>query len=328
MISGVVLIFLQVGLVSNEAILYLREGESQRVQVSAADADGLRVQQGLSIQNVDWDQILRVEGLSESSPILGAINTWLPQSELLWRFRSRIERRDFQGAARLVSELVEWQDHPSRVGMLIREGQLQIALAQGDLASAVPHLLALGDRLVVDVSKGGGASRLDTPVNPEVRLHPHFPPIVPPGPGVASARRALADLPPPVDPLSVWLRQAWDVVLQRAEGVSASLPDWRGSTPAPPAVRAFRACELGMNAPLNYESWHQFADRSPSRRAVLARIQLLSEGAPSPMADLAGWQAVEMLKAMSLPTEANRLHDHLRLVNADGVLSSPSEGSS
>ena len=74
-----------------------RGGARESVQISEADANGLLVQQGLSLQRVDWDQILRIEGLSSTSQHQAAIDAWLPHAELLWRFRSRLERLDFQG---------------------------------------------------------------------------------------------------------------------------------------------------------------------------------------------------------------------------------------
>jgi hypothetical protein len=315
---------------ADDATLHLRGGVRLSVQLVAADADGLQVQQGLSIQRLDWDQIHRIEGLSQTSKHQPAIEAWLPHAELLWRFRSRLERRDFQGAARLAPELTKWQDHPSRVGLLVREGLFQIALAGGNLAAAVPHLLAFGDRLVVDGATDSG-SRLGTPVSEVLRLHPDFPPIVPPGPEVQVAREALKRLPPPVDPLSVWLRAAWDVVLARAEGEVQPFPVWDDASTVPPTVEVFLACELGVDGgglPAGFELWSNFADRSPSRRAVLARVEVLARGAASPMADLAGWQAVEMLKAMSLPAEADRLLEHLRRVDANALSSSLNQGSS
>ena len=181
---------------------FLSGGARESVQISEADANGLLVQQGLSLRRVDWDQILHIEGLSSTSKHQAAIDAWLPHAELLWRFRSRLERLDFQGAARLAPEVNQWKDHPSRIGLLVREGLFQIALVEGNLAAAVPHLLAFGDRLVIDASTNTKGSRLNTPVTGVVRLHPNFPPIVPPGPDVALAREAIAKLPPAVDPLS------------------------------------------------------------------------------------------------------------------------------
>ena len=81
---------------ADDATLHLRGGVRLSVQLVAADADGLQVQQGLSIQRLDWDQIHRIEGLSQTSKHQPAIEAWLPHAELLWRFRSRLERRDFQ----------------------------------------------------------------------------------------------------------------------------------------------------------------------------------------------------------------------------------------
>ena len=314
---------------NDDAILHLRGGSQESVQISKADANGVLVQQGLSLKRVDWDQILRIDGLPSNSEHQAGIDAWLPDAELLWRFRSRLERLDFQGAARLAPDVDDWQDHPSRVGLLVREGLLQIALAEGNLASAVPHLLAFGDLLALEVSGDTTGPRLNTPVTRDVRLHPDFPPVVPPGPDVAIAREAIANLPPPVDPLSAWLRDAWDVVLARADGQLTPLPDWGGSSPAPRAVQLFRACELGIDEgdpQAGFSLWAKFADRSPSRRAVLDRIEVLARGASSPMSDLAGWQAVEMLRSMSLPTEADRLSQHLRRVDADALLLSSSQG--
>ncbi|MBL22220.1 MAG: hypothetical protein CMJ37_05250 [Phycisphaerae bacterium] len=315
---------------NDEAILTLRGGGRESVQISEADANGILVQQGLSLQWVYWDQILHIEGLSSKSEHQAAIDAWLPHAELLWRFRSRLERLDFQGAARLAPDVIQWKDHPSRIGLLVREGLFQIALAEGNLASAVPHLLAFGDRLAIESSTGTKGSRLNTPVTGAIRLHPHFPPIIPPGPDVALAREAIAQLPPAVDPLSIWLRGAWDVVLARADGQLGPLPDWGGSSPVPRAVQLFRACELGTDGEGSegeFTLWTKFADRSPSRRAVLDRVEVLARGAPSPMSDIAGWQAVEMLRSMSLPTEADRLLQHLRQVDADALLFSASQGS-
>ncbi len=329
MVAGLLALLALLG-PADEATLQLRGGVRLTVQLIAADADGLQVQQGLSLQRLDWDQIHRIEGLSLTSKHQPAIEAWLPHAELLWRFRSRLERRDFQGAARLVPDVTQWQDHPSRVGLLVREGLFQIALAEGNLAAAVPHLLAFVDRMVVDGSTET-KSRLGTPVTPDLRLHPNFPPIIPPGPDVTVAREAIKRLPPSVDPLSVWLRGAWDVVLARADGEVMSLPVWDDASAVPLTVEAFLACELGVDGgdlPAGFGLWSQFADRSPSRRAVLDRIEVLAGGAVSPMSDLAGWQAVEMLKAMSLPLEADRLLEHLRRVDADALSSSSNQGSS
>ena len=315
---------------NDEAVVSFRGGARESVQISEADANGLLVQKGLSLRRVDWDQILHIEGLSSTSKHQAAIDAWLPHAELLWRFRSRLERLDFQGAARLAPEVNQWKDHPSRIGLLVREGLFQIALVEGNLAAAVPHLLAFGDRLVIDASTDTKGSRLNTPVTGVVRLHPNFPPIVPPGPDVALAREAIAKLPPAVDPLSAWLRGAWDVVLARADGQLGPLPDWEGSSPVPRAVQLFRACELGTDGADvqgDFVLWTKFADRSPSRRAVLDRVEVLARGASSPMSDLAGWQAVEMLRSLSLPTEADRLLQHLREVEADAFLLSVSQGS-
>ena len=315
---------------NDDAILYLRGGVRESVQIAEADANGVLVQQGLSLQRVDWDQILRIEGLSSTSELQATIDAWLPHAELFWRFRTRLERLDFQGAARLVPDVNQWKDHPSRIGLLVREGLFQIALAEGNLAGAVPHLLAFGDRLAIEGSTDTEGARLNTPVTGAVRLHPDFPPIVPPGPDVAMAREAIAELPPPVDPLSDWLRRAWDVVLARADGERGPLPDWGGSSPVPPTVKVFRSCELGVDGgdpQVGFALWTKFADRSPSRRAVLDRIEVLARGASSPMSDLAGWHAVEMLRSMSLPTEADRLLQHLRQVDADALLSSSPQGS-
>ena len=315
---------------NDDAILYLRDGGRESVQISEADANGILMQQGLSLQRVDWDQIIRIEGLPSNSEHQATIDAWLPHAELLWRFRSRLERLDFQGAARLAADVNQWKDHPSRIGLLVREGLFQIALAEGNLAAAVPHLLAFGDRLAIEASTDIMGSRLNTSVTGAVRLHPDFPPIVPPGPDVAVAREAIAKLPPPVDPLSAWLRGAWDVVLARADGQLGPLPDWGGSSPVPRAVQLFRACELGIDGGDHqggFALWKKFADRSPSRRAVLDRVEVLARGASSPMSDLAGWQAVEMLRSMSLPTEADRLLQHLRRVDADALLLSFSQGS-
>ena len=327
---GLLWTLLSLMVVNDEAIVSFRGGARESVQISDADANGLLVQQGLSLRRVDWDQILRIEGLSSNSKHQEAIDAWLPHAELLWRFRSRLERLDFQGAARLVPEINQWKDHPSRVGLLVREGLFQMALAEGNLAAAVPHLLALGDRLAIDATTDTKGSCLNTPVTGVVRLHPDFPPIVPPGPDVASAREAIANLPPAVDPLSAWLRGAWDVVLARAEGQLGPLPDWAGSSPVPRAVQLFRACELGTDegdSQGKFSLWTKFADRSPSRRAVLDRVEVLARGASSPMSDLAGWQAFEMLRSLSLPSEADRLLQHLRQVDADALLLSDPQGS-
>ena len=315
---------------NDEAVLHFRGGGRESVQISEVDANGILTLQGLSLQRVDWDQILRIEGLSSNSVHQGVIDTWLPHTELLWRFRSRLERLDFQGAARLAPEVNQWKDHPSRIGLLVREGLFQIALAEGNLAAAVPHLLAFGDRLAIEASTDATGSRLNTPVIGTIRLHPDFPPIIPPGPDVALAREAILDLPPAVDPLSVWLRRAWDVVLARAEGQFDPLPDWKGSSPVPRAVQLFRACERGTDGDDSlgeFALWAKFADRSPSRRAVVDRVEVLARGASSPLSDLAGWQAVEMLRSMSLPTEADRLVQHLRQVDADALLVASSQGS-
>lgn len=314
---------------NDDAILHLRGGGHESVQIAEVDANGVLVQQGLSMQRMDWDKILRIEGLSSNSEHQAGIDAWLPHAELLWRFRTRLERLDFQGAARLEPEVNQWKDHPSRIGLLVREGLFQIALAEGNLAGAVPHLLAFGDRLAIEGSTDTVGSRFNTPVTEAVRLHPDFPPIVPPGPDVAIARQAIAELPPPVDPLSDWLRRAWDVVLARADGELGPLPDWGGGSPVPPSVKVFRSCELGVDGgdpQAEFALWTKFADRSPSRRAVLDRIEVLAQGASSPMSDLAGWQAVEMLRSMSFPTEADRLLQHLRRVDADALLSSSPQG--
>ena len=147
---------------NDDAVVSFRGGARESVQISEADANGLLVQQGLSLRRVDWDQILRIEGLSSTSQHQAAIDAWLPHAELLWRFRSRLERLDFQGAARLAPEVNQWKDHPSRIGLLVREGLFQIALAEGNLAAAVPHLLAFGDRLAIDGSTNTKGSRLNT----------------------------------------------------------------------------------------------------------------------------------------------------------------------
>ena len=315
---------------NDEAIVFYRGGSQESVQIFEADANGILVRKGLSLQRVDWDQIRHIEGISSNSERQAAIDAWLPHAELLWRFRSRLERLDFEGAGRLAPDVNQWKDHPSRIGLLVREGLFQIALAQGNLAAAVPHLLAFGDRLAIEASTDTKGSRLNTPVTGLIRLHPDFPPIVPPGPDVALAREAIAKLPPAVDPLSAWLRGAWDVVLARADGQLVPLPDWEGSAPVPRAVQLFRACELGIDGGDSqgaFALWTKFADRSPSRRAVLDRIEVLARSASSPMSDLAGWQAVEMLRSLSLPAEADRLLQHLRQVDADALLLSDSQGS-
>ena len=78
--------------------------------------------------------------------------------------------------------------------------------------------------------------------------------------------------------ISAWLRGAWDVVLARADGQLASLPDWAGSSPVPRAVQLFRACELGTGKPPKVVcSFGQSSgSRSPSRQAVLDRVEVLA----------------------------------------------------
>ena len=95
-----------------------------------------------------------------------AIDAWLPHAELLWRFRSRLERLDFRGPL-VGSESTSGKHQPN--WLLIAEGLFQIA--EGNLAAAVPHLLAFGDRLAIDGSTNTKGSRLSTPVTGVVRLH-------------------------------------------------------------------------------------------------------------------------------------------------------------
>ena len=205
------------------------------------------VQQGLSMQRVDWDKILRIEGLSSNSEHQAGIDAWLPHAELLWRFRTRLERLDFQEPPGWNQKSTSGKTIPVESVCSFGKACFRIALAEGNLAGAVPHLLAFGDRLAIEGSTDALGSRFNTPVTEAVRLHPDFPPIVPPGPDVAIARKAIAELPPPVDPLSDWLRRAWDVVLARADGELGPLPDWGGGSPVPPSVKVFRSCELGVD---------------------------------------------------------------------------------